>query len=81
MTNSALYTAVNWAAVTPSDSANITPPNPRALFVGTAGNVAVVNKDGVATTFKNVASGQVLDVQAVRVNSTNTTASDIVALY
>lgn len=80
-TNSAVYPATKWASVTPSDSNAISPPNCRALFVGVGGDVVAVDHKGNAVTFKNVASGTVLELQAVRVNSTNTTASSIVALY
>ena len=52
-----------------------------ALFVGTGGNVTLVGKDGASATFKNVPSGTLLNVQAVSVKSTGTTASDFVALY
>lgn len=67
------------AAVTPSDSVNLTRAAD-ALYVGSAGNlVAVMN--GTAITFSNVPAGTVLPIKCTRVNSTNTTASGIVALY
>lgn len=67
-------------AVTPNDSANLSQPA-RALYVGGAGNVAVVlNNGGAAVTFTNVPSGTILPVQAYRVMSTNTTATSILAL-
>lgn len=49
------------------------------LYVGGAGVVAVVFEDGTVTNF-TAAAGQVLPVAAKRVNSTNTTATLIVAL-
>ncbi len=72
--------ANTFAAVTTSDTANLA-STARALFVGTAGNMVVVGADGVAVTFKNVAAGTLLPLNAVRVNATSTTAADIVALY
>lgn len=67
-------------AVTPNDSANLSQPA-RALYVGGAGNVAVVlNNGGAAVTFANVPSGTILPVQAYRVMLTNTTATSILAL-
>lgn len=51
-----------------------------AIFVGGAGIVAVVFQDGSVVNFTCVA-GQVLPVAAKRVNSTNTTATLMVALY
>lgn len=67
-------------AVTPSDTVELLAV-PKALYIGTGGNV-VLRGVGAAVdaTFKNVASGQVLDVRAQYVRATGTTASDIVAL-
>lgn len=79
-TNSNLYTATDWKAVTPSDTVAISPKNPRALFIGVAGNVVAVSNSGAVETFA-CSAGQVLPLQAVRVNATSTTASGIVALY
>ena len=51
-----------------------------AIWVGTGGDVAAV-VDGTAVTYKNVPSGYPLPVNATRVNSTNTTAADMVAMF
>lgn len=67
-------------AVTKSDSVNLTYAF-RALWIGSGGDVVVVMQDGSAITFKNCADGSMLPVRGIRVNSTGTTASDIVALY
>lgn len=68
-------------AVTPND-VNVLTPLPRALYVGVAGNVAVVAEDNTASVvFVAVAAGQILPVRAKRVLSTGTTASSIVAMY
>lgn len=74
--------AVNAVAVTPSDSVNLDDPA-RALFIGTGGNVVVIpaGSGASAVTFNNVQDGSILSVSAARVNATNTTASNIVALY
>lgn len=69
-----------FTAVTPHDSTNLAHPA-RALYVGTAGNVVAVSDSDVAVTFVGVQAGSVLPIRCKRVNSTNTTASDIVALY
>lgn len=76
--------ACSTAAVTKSDTVDFTPKNgeyPRALYVGGAGDVAVVTPDGVVNTFSAVPAGTTLAVQCKRVNSTNTTATLILALY
>lgn len=51
-----------------------------AIYVGGAGVVPVVFQDGTVVNFTCVA-GQVLPVAAKRVNSTNLTATLLVALY
>lgn len=66
-------------AVNPSDTVALE-PTPKALYVGTGGTVVLRGTDGDDVTFKNVASGQVLDVRAKLVKATGTTAADIVAL-
>jgi hypothetical protein len=79
--NKEVSSAFNFTAVTPSDTIDLAQPA-RAFFVGTGGNIAVVPLDGTAAvTFANVGDGQFLPIQAKRVNSTNTTATNIVALY
>lgn len=74
------HPAFRAAAVTPSDTTMLTTVA-RALYVGTGGDVVILGTDGVAVTFKNVATGAILPVVAARVNSTSTTASNVVALF
>lgn len=67
-------------AVTKSDTAAF---SPSAIYVGTAGDVAVMPADpsgATAVTFKNVPSGSVLPIMCIQVMSTNTTGSDFVRL-
>lgn len=67
-------------AVTPSDSTVLT--GVRGLYVGSDGNVAVIMVgDSSAVTFVGVKAGSVLPLRVSKVMSTNTTATDIVALY
>lgn len=51
-----------------------------AIYVGGAGVVVVVFENGATASFTCVA-GQLLPVRAIRVNSTNTTATLMLALY
>lgn len=68
--------------VTKHDANNVRGTTPfRGLYVGTGGDLVLVDVKGNVTTFKNVASGSVLPVRGVRVNNTSTTAADIVALF
>ena len=53
----------------------------QAFFVGVGGDVSLdMATSGTNIVFKNLASGQMLPVQASVVNATNTTATNIVAL-
>lgn len=63
--------------VTPSDSTVV---NCRGLYVGTTGDVAVTTARGDVVTFKTVPVG-LLPIQCQKVMSTNTTASNILALF
>lgn len=67
-------------AVTPSDTANIKSGPARALYIGGAGNVVAINENDVAVTFVGVPAGTILPIVTKRVNATDTTATNIVAL-
>lgn len=69
-----------WIAVTPSDTVNL-PAGAIGLYVGGAGNVAAVGVDDAALTFTAVPVGTFMPIGPKRVNSTNTTATLILALY
>ena len=66
------------AAVTPSNSVNLPAPT-RGLHIGTAGNISIEMSNGTVV-FPNVQVG-IFPVQCTRVNSTGTTASNIVAMW
>lgn len=68
-------------AITPHDSTSFTQGETRGIYVGVAGNVVVVTSSGDVVTFTGAAAGSVLPVRAVRVNSTSTTATNLVGLY
>lgn len=51
------------------------------FFVGVGGNISFVSVNGDVEIFKNVSSGTYHPVNASRINSTGTTATDIVALW
>ena len=73
-----LNPAAGAESVTPSDSVNIDPT--RGVYVGTAGDLRVMMLNGDIVTLSSLAAGIVHPLQVVRVYSTSTTASDIVAL-
>ncbi len=67
-------------ALTPSDTAELVQV-PKALYVGTGGTVTLRGIDsGADVVFRNLASGQILDVRPRFVRATGTTAADIVGL-
>jgi hypothetical protein len=73
--------AVAAVAVTPHDTTVIPTGVTRALYIGVSGDVNVLMADGgTAVTFKSVPIG-ILPVRVQRVNSTSTTATNILALY
>jgi len=73
--------AVHAFAVTPSDSATF-PTACRALWIGGAGNVAVLAlADSDAVTFSAVPAGTLLPIVAQQVLAAGTTATDIVGLW
>ena len=78
MSNSAIYSAIDAAAVTKSDTTVYDPPI-RALVVGTEGDIKVRMVSGNDVTLTS-ASG-ILPLQVDMVYSTGTTASGITALY
>jgi hypothetical protein len=78
--------------ITASDTTDL--PTTRAIYVGGTGDIAIVMPDhnlalgasaaaaqAVDVVFSNVSAGTILPVQAVRVLSTGTTATNLVALY
>lgn len=73
-----------YAPITKSDTVNFPPVGQAllcdAIYVGGAGIVVAVMADGTAVSFTAVA-GALLPIAAVRVNSTTTTATLMVALY
>jgi hypothetical protein len=77
------------AAVTPSNTVDIpyiggdgtTPSWPCVLYIGGAGNVRVQTAGGDDVVFNNVLAGTFIPVQVTRVFATNTTATNIVALW
>ena len=72
--------ADNAVVVTPSDTVFLDYYT-RAVFVGGAGNLSVVLKSGATVVFTGVLAGSVLPLRVGRVNSTGTTATNIVAMW
>jgi hypothetical protein len=77
--NAGAQNARLWKAITKSDTVNL--GNCIGIYVGGAGDLALVGQDDAVVTFSAVPAGTVLPCGAKRVNSTNTTATLLVALY
>jgi hypothetical protein len=74
-----LTVATRLAEVTKSDDTIV---GCQALYVGGAGNVAIMAEgDTAAVTISGVAAGTTLHIACKKVMSTNTTATLMVALY
>jgi len=83
-TNLVVRQGTTGVIVTPSDSTDITGSNsntPATLFVGVGGNIEVITLGGSTLLLKNIPSGSFMPIQVTRVRLTNTTASDIVAIF
>lgn len=66
-------------ALTPSDTVNEARQF-EAIYVGGAGNIALVNQDGTSVVFTAVPVGSQLRVAGKRVNATLTTATLLVGI-
>ena len=76
-----LHCGEEGAAVTPSDSVALT-HEAEFLYVGTGGTVVLLPVGNSAVvTLVNVPDGTFLPIKTKRVNSTSTTASNIVAFW
>lgn len=79
-----------FSAVTPSDTKKLTYTNSssmveekrcKGIYVGGAGNLAIKDDAGNAVTFTGVTAGSVYPISTDTIMSTNTTATNIVALF
>jgi|TARA_R110001592_G_scaffold51619_1_gene158644 hypothetical protein len=74
------------SAVTPSDTVEIASVtggsnNGCVLFAGVGGDVRILTVGGDDVVLKNIANGQFIPVQVLKVFATNTTATNLVALW
>ncbi|HWA17683.1 MAG TPA: hypothetical protein VG757_01690 [Devosia sp.] len=71
--------ASNGFDITPDDDEDL-PEVVRAIYVGGAGDVAAVLREGATLTFANLPAGSLLPVRASRIKATGTTASGLIGL-
>ena len=67
--------------ITTSDTVALPRGVCNGIYVGGAGNVVVLTEGGSVVTFTAPVLGTVIPIRAVRVNTTNTTATLLLALY
>ena len=67
------------SAVTPHDSTNLT--HDSVIYIGGDGNVAVMTIHNETVTFVGMSAGDILPCKIRRVNDTNTTATNMVAMW
>jgi hypothetical protein len=66
--------------ISKSDTTNL-PYVTRAIYVGGTGTMTIVHSNGTTTLFSAIPAGTILPVEAIRVNSTGTDATLMVALF
>lgn len=78
--DSLIAPARNCFSITPNDVATLA-ALPKAIYIGSGGNIAIRAVDSAQdVTFMNVASGTILDVRAMHIRATGTTASNLIGL-
>ena len=81
LTDSPMAPAARCLAIAPDDAFDLPSPT-KAIYVGDGGDVALVAlHDEAEVTFRNVASGTILDVRVKAVRATGTTAASLIGLY
>ena len=80
--NANIFTATSQAFVVYSMSPQTSMGNPGCfLYVGGTGNVSVITIGGDQITFNGVPAGTTLPIQVVKLRDTNTTATQVNALW
>ena len=73
--------AMEAAAVTPNNDADLPNGICRALYIGGGGTVVLDTANNTSLTFAGLQAGTILPLNVRRVRSTSTTATSIIALY
>ena len=78
--------------ITKSDTVNIrtrtakldggsSPDVTQAVYIGGTGNIVAVMPDGTTCLIESIPAGTLLPIRIIRINSTDTTATKMVALF
>jgi hypothetical protein len=73
--------AYTYRAVTPSDATDLTEGYTDGIYIGSSGNLSVVDGAGATVTFTSLAAGVVHPIRTRRIRSTGTTALAIIGLW
>lgn len=78
-----IFIPVDYVAITPSDTVNFTESLGlcRGIYVGVGGTIVAITAKGSTATFVGAPTGQIIPGYFTRVNSTSTTATNLLAIY
>lgn len=65
--------------IVPDDRATL-PEVPRAIYIGSAGNLSCVTLQGTTVTVQNLGAGTVLSLRVAQVRATGTTARGLLGI-
>jgi hypothetical protein len=84
-TTDSISPSSKFVAVTPSDTLKLTyngiPTRTKAIYVGGSGNLAIKNDLGTAVTVTGVLAGSIYPFSTDQIMSTNTTCTNLCALF
>lgn len=72
--------AVHADSVSPHDTNDLAIFS-RAIYIGGAGNLALITVGGDTVTFTNMSAGMIYPIRASRILATGTTATGIISLW
>lgn len=67
-------------AIEKDDDADL-PHVTEGIYVGGDGDISVVDRGGVTCIYKDAKAGTIIPINARRVTSTGTTATDLIGMY
>ena len=71
--------ATDGFTITPHDITELNEV-PRAIYIGSTGDVTLLTLEGTELLFKNCASGSILPIRATIIKSTGTSATNMLGL-
>ena len=76
-----IFIPVDYQAITPSNTTNFPGGMARGIYVGVGGTIVAITGAGTTTTFVGALTGSIIPGYFTRVNSTSTTATNLLAIY